>query len=93
MNAVHENDLARLRWRCRRGLLELDLVFNDFVDRRYQSLDPQLQQAFWDLLEEGDNSILAWLHGTDSCDHNNLKKIIKKIREDIDYKDKKITDS
>ena len=88
MTAVLDNEMARLRWRCRRGLLELDLVFNDFIDRRYRSLDSQLQQAFWDLLQEADNPILAWLHGTDDCDDQNLKQIIRIIREDIDYKDK-----
>lgn len=93
MTAVDDNEMARLRWRCRRGLLELDLVFNDFVDRRYASLDPPLQQAFWDLLEEGDNPILAWLHGTESCTVHKLKGIIKIIREDIDYKDKKIANT
>jgi len=90
VTVVLDNEVARLRWRCRRGLLELDLVFNDFVDRRYRSLNPELQQAFWDLLEEGDNPILAWLHGTDSCEDSNLMQIINIIREDIDYKDKKI---
>jgi antitoxin CptB len=93
VTVADDNEMARLRWRCRRGLLELDLVFNDFVDRGYRLLDTQMQQAFWDLLEESDNPILAWLHGTDSCEDNNLKQIIKIIREDIDYKDKKITDT
>ena len=30
--------LARLRWRCRRGMLENDLVLTRFLDRRGDSL-------------------------------------------------------
>ncbi|MBE9516617.1 MAG: succinate dehydrogenase assembly factor 2 [Proteobacteria bacterium] len=93
MNAAHADDMARLRWRCRRGLLELDLVFNRFVVNRYSTLDATMQQLFWGLLEEADNSILAWLNGTESCTDSDLNHIIKIIREDIDYKDKKIENS
>ena len=36
MNAVERN---RLKWKCRRGLLELDLVLQDFVERRMTEED------------------------------------------------------
>lgn len=89
----HITDLSRLKWRCRRGLLELDLLFNRFVDDRYLSLDADMQQAFWSLLNETDHSILAWIQGTESCPSPKLKHIIRIIIQSIENKDKKITNS
>ncbi len=71
--------LRRLRWRCRRGLLELDLVFEKFLEQKYQILEPSQQDAFNELLELEDNTLLAYLNGTDSPDHPELKAIIKEI--------------
>ncbi len=31
--------LHRLKWKCRRGLLELDLVLNDFVEKHLEEKD------------------------------------------------------
>jgi len=44
----------RLQWKCRRGLLELDLVFQDFVERHLQEKDVE---AFNDLLDLEDNDL------------------------------------
>ncbi|MDH5633640.1 MAG: succinate dehydrogenase assembly factor 2 [Gammaproteobacteria bacterium] len=90
---VTDEEMARLRWRCRRGLLELDLVFEQFIRHQYPSLGPELKDEFWLLLDEADNAILAWLNGSESCTDSGLNKIIKKIREDIDYQHKKIKET
>lgn len=44
-------ELERVRWRCRRGLLELDIVLDRFVDRHYASLNEAQKTAFDLLLE------------------------------------------
>ena len=51
----------RLRWQCRRGLLELDLLFARFLDERYDCLNEKEQAAFQQLLAQPDHSLLAWL--------------------------------
>lgn len=58
-----DRDLARLRWRCRRGMLELDLVLLDFVERQYPRLTPAQRQAFHTLLELEDAVLLDFLAG------------------------------
>ena len=45
---------SRLKWKCRRGLLELDLVLNDFVERHLQEKD---LHALNDLLDMEDNDL------------------------------------
>lgn len=50
--ALHsEPELGRLRWRCRRGMKELDRLLNAYLERHFQAADPGEQQRFRDLLE------------------------------------------
>ncbi|MGH8660538.1 MAG: succinate dehydrogenase assembly factor 2 [Burkholderiales bacterium] len=51
-------DTDRIRWRCRRGLLELDLVLAAFLDRAYERLDDGQRRLFDELLERPDNDLL-----------------------------------
>ena len=48
----------RIRWRCRRGLLELDLVLERFLARRFDGLDGELVRRFDELLDQPDNDLL-----------------------------------
>ncbi len=57
------SDLDRIRWQCRRGMLELDLVLNRFVEQDLAGLDAAQLQAFKDLLAEADTHLLAWVMG------------------------------
>ena len=51
-------DLDRIRWRCRRGLLELDLVLEGFLKCGYSRLDAGQRRLFNELLEQPDNDLL-----------------------------------
>lgn len=55
--------LRRLRWRCRRGLLELDCWLARFADAGLNELSAEESAAFEALLEEADADLLAWLEG------------------------------
>jgi succinate dehydrogenase flavin-adding protein (antitoxin of CptAB toxin-antitoxin module) len=48
-------ELERVRWRCRRGLLELDIVLGRFVEQHYAGLNELQQVAFDVLLDMPDN--------------------------------------
>ncbi len=47
-------EIERIRWRCRRGMLELDIVLGRFVERHYTGLDPAGREAFDALLDMPD---------------------------------------
>ncbi len=49
--------LERVRWRCRRGLLELDIVLGRFVERHYSMLDEAGRAAFDALLDVPDTEL------------------------------------
>jgi antitoxin CptB len=63
-----ERELARLRWRCRRGLLENDLLLTRFLDARGAALT-QREAALLDaLLDLPDDALLAALCGSGDAD-------------------------
>jgi succinate dehydrogenase flavin-adding protein (antitoxin of CptAB toxin-antitoxin module) len=56
-------DIDRIRWRCRRGLLELDLILKRFMEHHFDRLEPSQRVLFSELLEETDNDLLDWALG------------------------------
>jgi len=54
---------ARLAWHCRRGMLELDLLLQDFLDHHYDHLAPHEQRAFEILLSYPDQLLLEYALG------------------------------
>jgi len=52
---LRDAEQRRFAWRCRRGLLELDIVLQDFVSKQFDSLNMGELQVFDDLLALPDN--------------------------------------
>ncbi len=50
-------ELERARWRCRRGLLELDIVLQRFMDKHYPQLSETELQQLATLLDLSDNDL------------------------------------
>ncbi|MBY0485250.1 succinate dehydrogenase assembly factor 2 [Nitrosomonas sp.] len=50
-------EFERARWRCRRGLLELDIVLQRFMDQYYTQLDESGLEQFERLLALPDNDL------------------------------------
>ena len=57
-----EAEYKKLRWRCRRGMLELDLLLIPFFDEHFSTLPATQQHTFVDLLEREDPELLAWFN-------------------------------
>jgi antitoxin CptB len=57
-------DLGRLRWRCRRGMKELDVLLARYVNERFSGAPPEEQEAFRALLETQDPVIYAYCLGS-----------------------------
>jgi antitoxin CptB len=54
-------DTARIRWRCRRGVKELDVLMERFAARCLPRLSPPQAEILARLLEEADPDILDWI--------------------------------
>ena len=62
-SATTTGELGRIRWHCRRGLLELDLILEQFNRRHLAALEPEQLLQFKDLLELDDNDLLDLVMG------------------------------
>ncbi len=60
-------ELNRLRWRCRRGLLENDLVLARFLERHAAALDRERLAALDELLALPDPELWEILSGQRDC--------------------------
>jgi len=78
---MQSKELARLRWHCRRGMLELDLMLLPFVDGYYGQLSKEQQQAFINLLSESDQDLWQWLSGTATPTVREYEALIKLISD------------
>jgi antitoxin CptB len=76
-------DEDRLRWRCRRGMLELDLMLNAFLDQGFEQLDPGEQSVFQRLLDYSDQMLLEILMGRMVPADKETVHVIGKIRSSL----------
>lgn len=70
-----------LRWRCRRGTRELDLLLLRFLEQDYPQLDAGDQSLFGSLLDEPDPDLYAWITGQAEPANPDYLPIIARINE------------
>ena len=71
---------ARLLWRCRRGIKEMDIILQEFINVSYEQLNDEDKNAFSKLLDEQDLDILNWIMGKDKPANDRLANIINIIK-------------
>ncbi len=73
-------ELGRLRWRCRRGMKELDILLERYLEQGYLRADWAERSAFARLLAASDPELAAWLIYGRPCPDPQLAKIIAILR-------------
>ena len=66
-------ELSQLRWHCRRGVKELDVVLSSYLEKYYLDSDITLQQAFKDLMKLEDPILMSLIlnhHQTQDIEQN-----------------------
>jgi antitoxin CptB len=71
--------LSRLRWRCRRGMRELDVLLSRFLDEEFETAAPEKQEAFLELVSLQDPEILDLLTGRATSDDATLNDVIQRL--------------
>ena len=71
--------LARIRWGCRRGMLELDVIFEPFFDHCFESLEDDQQAIFERLLSCDDPELFTWVMGHGQSSDPELASMIQRI--------------
>jgi antitoxin CptB len=81
---IDERALSKLRWRCRRGLLENDLLIERFFNQHAETLTQGQAQALAELMDLADNDLLDLLlrrkepEGT--LDQAQVRKVLEMLR-------------
>lgn len=70
---------ARLRWACRRGMLELDVLLGPFVDEAFGDLSDDDKVLFERLLTSDDPDLFAWFMGHTKCEDKELARMVDVI--------------
>ncbi len=81
---LDERSLSKLRWRCRRGLLENDLFIERFFQRHETTLTQRQGLALSQLMELADNDLLDLLlrrrEPEGELDTADVKEVIEMLR-------------
>lgn len=71
---------SQLRWRCRRGMLELDLLLTAFVEMEYNNLSKEDTELFSILLNHTDQDLLDLLLGKTKLSDSVISSLVERIR-------------
>ena len=81
---LDERGLSKLRWRCRRGLLENDLFIERFFDKHASTLTVAQAEALGALMDLADNDLLDLLlrrkEPAGDLDRDGVKKVLEMLR-------------
>lgn len=76
-----EEEIRRLTWQSRRGMLELDILFVGFMEKRFASLSEDDQKRFVDLLACEDQDLFMWLMEREVPDDPEVARIVQVVLE------------
>jgi antitoxin CptB len=78
---ITAEEVRRLRWQCRRGMLELDHLLMPFLERGYAALDAAGRADFTTLLAQQDQDLSDWFMSRRVADDPRLHRLIQHILE------------
>lgn len=71
---------GRLRWRCRRGMRELDELFTRYLDREWAQASDAERGIFLRLLDCEDDRLWRWFMGFERSDDAAFDTLVQRIR-------------
>ena len=78
--AQTDNEVSRLRWQCRRGMLELDALLGDFVEQHYMQLNELEKEVFKEVLSFPDQLLFDYFFGNGKSIDKDVNNVIERIR-------------
>lgn len=74
-------ELDRVRWRCRRGLLELDIVLGRFIEQRYAAMDDEQRLIFDELSGLPDMELWDLITGNKELTHAHQREVLEWLKQ------------
>lgn len=81
LSAEDEVELRRLRWKCRRGMRELDQLFSRYLDREWRQASLDDRAVFLRLLGCEDDKLWHWFMGNEIAPDAGLAALVADIRQ------------
>ena len=78
--ASDDSELRRLRWRCRRGMRELDQLLNRWLDQQWAASSEAERGVFLRLLDCEDDKLWHWFLGHETAPDAALDALVQRIR-------------
>ena len=78
--ADDDAELRKLRWRCRRGMRELDQLLERWLDREWRQSPTAQRAVFLRLLDSEDDRLWRWFLGHESSDDVEIVALVDRIR-------------
>lgn len=80
MSAIEEPELKRLRWRCRRGMRELDQLLERWLDQQFAAASEPERGVFRRLLDCEDDRLWRWFLGHETPSDVEIAALVDRIR-------------
>jgi antitoxin CptB len=77
---MNDHAYNRLHWQCRRGMLELDLMLQGYLEKSYAGMSEDDKSLFAALLEAPDPILYAWCMGHVTPTESDQLRVVKQIR-------------
>ena len=77
---MDQAELNRLRWRCRRGMLENDLILTRFLDSRGDRITDVELAALESILQLNDNDLWEMLSGRQEPADESVMPLVEHLR-------------
>ena len=77
---LNEVAIKRLRWKCRRGMKELDVLFERYLFNHLPEADSAMQSAFVELVDTEDPVIIDYLSGKSLPPNPLITDILQKMQ-------------
>ena len=71
--------LRKVRWKCRRGMRELDRIMERYLDVRWSDAPTSERDQFLSLLEVQDDKLFQWFMGYEPCTDERYRDIIRLV--------------
>jgi antitoxin CptB len=72
--------MSYIKMQCRRGMLELDFIFERFLETQYDALSEAQKKSFEALLKQEDPILYDWLVAEIPCTDAALQDIVERVR-------------
>lgn len=77
---AEEVEFRKLRWRCRRGMRELDRLLERWLDQQWRQSPTAQREVFQRLLDSEDDKLWRWFLGHEAPADVEIAALVEQIR-------------